>query len=137
MEKWYQTVVCGKLEQREDTLVDYLLKDSRTNTSKVVKEGTPGSKRSELHYEVLASDGEKTLLRIRLLTGRHHQIRVQLSHAGLPICGDAKYGKAGGPLCLCAYKVIFSHPRTGKRMEFEVKPTFVGDSLQAEGTDGQ
>ena len=50
MEKWYQTVVCGKLEQREDTLVDYLLKDSRTNTSKVVKEGTPGSKRSELHY---------------------------------------------------------------------------------------
>ena len=111
MEKWYQTVVCGKLEQREDTLVDYLLKDSRTNTSKVVKEGTPGSKRSELHYEVLASDGEKTL-------------RVQLSHAGLPICGDAKYGKAGGPLCLCAYKVIFSHPRTGKRMEFEVNPTF-------------
>lgn len=82
MEKWYQTVVCGKLEQREDTLVDYLLKDSRTNTSKVVKEGTPGSKRSELHYEVLASDGEKTLLRIRLLTGRHHQVRVQLSHAG-------------------------------------------------------
>lgn len=71
--KWYQTVVCGKPEQREDTLVDYLLKDSRTNTSKVVKEGTPGSKRSELHYEVLASDGEKTLLRIRLLTGRHHQ----------------------------------------------------------------
>ena len=53
-----------------------------------------------------------------------YQIRVQLSHAGLPICGDAKYGKAGGPLCLCAYKVIFSHPRTGKRMEFEVNPTF-------------
>ena len=52
MEKWYQTVVCGKLEQREDTLVDYLLKDSRTNTSKVVKEGTPGSKRSELHLHI-------------------------------------------------------------------------------------
>ena len=62
MEKWYQTVVCGKLEQREDTLVDYLLKDSRTNTSKVVKEGTPGSKRSELHYEVLASDGKRQKL---------------------------------------------------------------------------
>ena len=132
MKKWYQTVVCGKPEKSSDTLVDYLLKDGKTNTSKVVKEGTPGSKRSELRYEVIQSDGEKTLL-----TGRHHQIRVQLSHAGLPICGDAKYGKAGGQLCLCAYKVIFSHPRTGERMGFEVKPTFVGDSLQAEDKDGQ
>ena len=137
MKKWYQTVVCGKPEKSSDTLVDYLLKDGKTNTSKVVKEGTPGSKRSELRYEVIQSDGEKTLLKIRLLTGRHHQIRVQLSHAGLPICGDAKYGKAGGQLCLCAYKVIFSHPRTGERMGVEVKPTFVGDSLQAEDKDGQ
>lgn len=124
MEKWYQTLVCGKPEKDSDTLVDYLLKDSRTNTSKVVKEGTPGSKKSELRYEVMESWEDRTLLKVRLLTGRHHQIRVQLSHAGLPICGDAKYGKAGGQLCLCAYRVSFSHPRTGERMEFEVHPTF-------------
>ena len=68
MKKWYQTVVCGKPEKSSDTLVDYLLKDGKTNTSKVVKEGTPGSKRSELRYEVIQSDGEKTLLKIRLLT---------------------------------------------------------------------
>lgn len=137
MEKWYQTVVCGKPEQSSATLVDYLLKDGKTNTSKVVKEGTPGSKRSELRYEVLESMGDRTLLQVRLLTGRHHQIRVQLSHAGLPICGDAKYGKAGGQLCLCAYKVVFSHPRTGERMEFEVKPSFAGKSLKTEERDGQ
>ena len=137
MEKWYQTVVCGKPEQSSATLVDYLLKDGKTNTSKVVKEGTPGSKRSELRYEVLESMGDRTLLQVRLLTGRHHQIRVQLSHAGLPICGDAKYGNAGGQLCLCAYKVVFSHPRTGERMEFEVTPSFAGEYLKTEEKDGQ
>ena len=94
--------------------MDYLLKDSRTNTSKVVKEGTPGSKRSELHYEVLASDGEKTLLRIRLLTGRHHQIRCQLAKMGCPIKGDLKYGfdrsnKDGG-ISLHARSAEFIHP---------------------------
>ena len=73
---------------------------------------------------IIAEPVSYTHLDVYKRQGRHHQIRVQLSHAGLPICGDAKYGKAGGPLCLCAYKVIFSHPRTGKRMEFEVNPTF-------------
>ena len=124
MEKWYQALVCGKPSEKSGTLVDYLLKDGRTNMSRVVPEGTKGSKRSELRYEVLESWEDKSLLKIRLLTGRHHQIRVQLAHAGLPIVGDAKYGTAGGQLRLCSFKTAFCHPRTGKRMEFEVKPEF-------------
>ena len=77
MEKWYQALVCGKPSAKSGTLVDYLLKDARNNLSKVVPEGTRGSKRSELTYEVLESWEDQTLLKIRLLTGRHHQIRVQ------------------------------------------------------------
>ena len=124
MEKWYQALVCGKPSEKSGTLVDYLLKDGRTNMSRVVPEGTKGGKRSELQYEVLESWEDKSLLKIRLFTGRHHQIRVQLAHAGMPIVGDAKYGTAGGQLCLCSFKTVFRHPRTGKRMEFEVKPEF-------------
>jgi len=124
-EKWYQALVCGKLSPKEGFLVDYLLKDGRTNTSRVVPEGTKGGKRSELYYEVLEEQEGRSLLRIRLLTGRHHQIRVQLAHAGTPIAGDLKYGKADpGQLCLCAFKMTFLHPQTGERMSFEVAPSF-------------
>jgi 23S rRNA pseudouridine1911/1915/1917 synthase len=127
MEKWYQALVCGKPAENAGTLVDYLLKDARTNTSKVVPKGTKDAKRSELSYQVIDqwSDPERTLLKIRLLTGRHHQIRVQLSHAGLPIVGDTKYGNTENEqLCLCSYQTTFVHPRTKKSMTFEVKPTF-------------
>lgn len=124
-EKWYQALVCGKLSPKEGTLVDYLLKDGRTNTSRIVPEGTKGGKRSELRYETLREQEGKSLLRIRLLTGRHHQIRVQLAHAGAPIAGDLKYGAAdAGQLCLCAFKMTFLHPRTRERMSFEVEPSF-------------
>lgn len=127
MEKWYQALVCGKLPQKEGVLVDYLIKDGRTNTSRVVFKGTKEGKRSELHYRVLQEWEDRTLLEIQLLTGRHHQIRVQLAHAGVPIVGDTKYGKSDGDsrqLCLCSFKTTFLHPRTKKEMTFEVKPTF-------------
>ncbi|MFQ9984875.1 MAG: hypothetical protein ACLRVS_03270 [Lachnospiraceae bacterium] len=60
------------------------------------------------------------LVRIRLKTGRHHQIRVQLAHAGMPIVGDRKYGAEGGELCLCSYELAFHHPQTGKPMQFSL-----------------
>lgn len=127
MEKWYRALVCGKLLQKEGTLVDYLVKDSCTNTSRVVPEGTKDAKRSELCYRVIREWEHRSLLEIRLLTGRHHQIRVQLAHAGVPIAGDTKYGKADGDfrqLCLCSFKTTFTHPRTKKPMSFQVEPTF-------------
>lgn len=129
MEKWYQALVCGKLSEKEGSLVDYLVKDGRTNTSRVVPKETRDAKRSELRYRVIQEWEDRSLLEIRLLTGRHHQIRVQLAHAGVPIVGDRKYGKAepgSAPerLALCSFKTTFVHPRTKKSMCFQVEPTF-------------
>lgn len=128
MEKEYLALVSGKLPQKQGTLVDDLLKDGKTNRSKVVPSGTKGSKKSKLEYEVVWEQGENSLVRIRLLTGRHHQIRVQLAHAGAPILGDSKYGQSVSgrkeQLCLCACRTSFIHPRTKKRMEFQVEPSF-------------
>ncbi len=84
-----------KLHDREmTTLEDYLLKDSKTNMSKVVPENTQGAKKAVLEYQVLDmdTDGKRAFLKVKLHTGRHHQIRVQLANAGLPILDDAKYG---------------------------------------------
>lgn len=118
-------------------LRDFMLRDGRTNTSRIVPEGTPGAKEARLAFRiikenVLAGGGAGTLLMIRLETGRHHQIRVQLSSAGMPIIGDRKYGsgdKAGENteaqgLCLAAWRLTFRHPATGKQMAFEQKPVF-------------
>lgn len=128
MEKYYQALVCGKLPQKEGTLVDYLIQDRRTNTSRVGKKGDAEAKRSELRYRVLEEWEDRSLLEIRLMTGRHHQIRVQLAHAGVPIVGDTKYGRTepGGrqQMCLCSSKTTFRHPRTKKTMSFQVEPTF-------------
>ena len=128
MKKHYLALVCGKPSQKEGTLVDYLLKDGRTNTSKVVPKGTKDAKRSELNYKVLKEDEETSLLEIELLTGRHHQIRVQMANAGWPLYGDTKYNPAFAETtgyvqtALCAYRLSFVHPKTGKRMEFTIEP---------------
>lgn len=128
MEKWYQAVLCGKLSKKKGVLVDYLRKDSRTNTSGVVMAGAKDAKKCELSYEVLREWEDRSLVKIRLLTGRHHQIRVQFAHAGAPVAGDQKYGKAEGgrgQLLLCASELRFRHPRTGELMHFQAEPTFL------------
>ena len=110
-------------------LTDFLVRDAKSNTSRVADEGTPDAKRAELEYEVIDAENpfsEKgaRLLKIHLMTGRHHQIRVQLSHAGLPVIGDRKYGTTPegyrGALCLVARKLVFRHPVSGKEMPFEL-----------------
>ena len=94
-----------KLHDREmTTLEDYLLKDSKTNMSKVVPENTQGAKKAVLEYQVFAvdADAKRALLKVKLHTGRHHQIRVQLANAGLPILDDAKYSI----VCDAKYSIV-------------------------------
>lgn len=127
-EKRYLTYVKGHPKKKEDCLVDELEKDSRTNCSRVVEHKTPRSKQAKLYYKTITETQEGSLLEIKLETGRHHQIRVQLAHAGMPIFGDAKYNlhieekERQESISLCAYKLSFFHPRTKKKMEFQTKP---------------
>lgn len=128
MKKHYLARVCGKPSQDEGKLVDYLLKDGRTNTSSVVSACTKDAKRSELNYKVLKRNEETALVEVELITGRHHQIRVQMANAGWPLYGDTKYNPQFQNVtehvqtALCAYKLSFVHPKTGKVMEFCIEP---------------
>ncbi len=152
MEKIYEAVVCGKPVNSVDNFVDYLLKSVDGNSSQVVDKGITDAKRAELSYEVLNTVEKDTYIysrvRIHLHTGRHHQIRVQFAHHGLPLYGDAKYNPAfgggtrepeqGNPsgtgaaprvrrqataLALCAASLTFEHPTTKKCMTFSIEPT--------------
>lgn len=132
MEKKYLAVICGKPVDNFGTYVDYLWKDGKKNISKIVDKGITDAKRAELSYRVLeeleGDDGPLCLVEIDLKTGRHHQIRVQLSGHGTPLLGDLKYNTAGPKMAgqrnvaLCAWKLTFIHPGNKKRMEFTVKP---------------
>ncbi len=129
-DKCYYAMTDGVPGRSRDTLEDYLLRDGKANVSSVVTKSTPGAKRAELSYEVLEQDGKRAVLKIRLKTGRHHQIRVQLAHAGFPIVGDRKYNfkeniaPSGRGLELCSYRIAFRHPVTRKKMEFEIDKPF-------------
>lgn len=124
MKKWYLAVFCGKPEQECGQLVDYLRKDGRNNRSQVVPKGTLGSKKAVLNYKVLQWQGSLGLAQIRLLTGRHHQIRVQMAAHGMPLAGDGKYGvkEPERALGLCACRLEFCHPKTGKKLCFQIEP---------------
>ena len=131
MDKYYEAVVCGKPVNNVDNFVNYLKKSVDGNYSQIVDKGENESKRAELSYELLKTveteNAELSHVRIQLLTGRHHQIRVQFSGHDLPLYGDGRYnpmfvGKRE-PLALCAVSLAFDHPTTGKRMEFSMKPS--------------
>ena len=121
-QKTYLTIVNSKMEQEKGTLQDYLLKNEKTNMSKVVAEGTKNSKLAILDYEVLKYEKEIDLsvLKIHLHTGRHHQIRVQLSSRNHSIYGDQKYGGRGHgkQIALWAYELKIYHPITNELMTF-------------------
>lgn len=129
-EKTYLTIVNGKMEQNTGTLEDYLYKDERNNKSKVVPEGTKNSKLAILDYEVLkyAHELDLSVLKIHLHTGRHHQIRVQLSSRNHSIYGDQKYGGRGHgkQITLWAYELKFYHPITNEQITFLSIPEMTG-----------
>lgn len=135
--KKYLVIVDGKMESKKGFLEDYLLKNERLNMSKVVKEGTKNAKLAKLDYEVLKYDNEIDLsvLKINLHTGRHHQIRVQLSHQGHSIYGDQKYGTRGRgkQICLWAYELTLLHPITKEQITFNVLPEKKGSWKILEG----
>lgn len=126
-DKFYYAMTDGIPEMRKGVLEDYLLRDGKANLSRVVSKGTEGAKLARLEYEVIGAKGANGILRVQLDTGRHHQIRVQLAHAGYPIVGDTKYNfkenlsRERSRLCLCSYKIGFLHPKIHKKMEFEIE----------------
>lgn len=128
--KKYLAVVDGKIDKRQGTLEDYLYKDERNNMSKVVNKEKKNSKFAKLDYEVITYNEIKnlSLLKINLHTGRHHQIRVQLSHFGHSIFGDQKYGARGKgkQIALWAYELTIEHPITKEKMTFKDLPESIG-----------
>lgn len=128
--KKYLAVVDGKVEKEQGTLEDYVYKDERHNISKVVKQEKKNAKLARLEYKVLKYNEIKdlSLMEIDLHTGRHHQIRVQLSHFGHSIFGDQKYGTRGQgkQIALWAYRLTIKHPITKEEMRFEDFPEPMG-----------
>lgn len=123
--KYYLAVTSGTVRAERGRLENYLKKDGRKNTSFVVEKSEMGAKKAVLEYELLERSADKNLLRIRLETGRHHQIRVQMSSAGMPLSGDRKYNPMEvkkGDLGLCSYKLTLMHPGTRKKMCFKIWP---------------
>lgn len=135
--KYYQALICGTPKEPSNTLTNYLVKDGKTNTSKICDAQIPHAKKAVLHYQINHTDTAippgTTLVNIRLETGRHHQIRVQMAHSGYPLYGDTKYNpqaqqKSGWQqIALCAFQLEFKHPKTRKAMTFSCTPTFLSN----------
>lgn len=114
IKKTYWAVVKGAPKKKEDTLANYLKKNSKNNKSTVYQKEISGSKHAVLHYKTLKKLDNYSLLEVDLETGRHHQIRAQLSAIGFPIKGDLKYGfnrsNKDASIHLHARKIAFVHP---------------------------
>jgi len=114
MQKKYWAVVKNKPPYKNGKLIHFLKKNEKQNKSYVVKNGTEGSKKAELSYKVLDESQNYYLLEADLITGRHHQVRAQLSAIGCPIKGDLKYGfdrsNKNASIHLHARQLSFLHP---------------------------
>ena len=124
MKKEYLAVFTGTpAKEARGTWEDYLVKDGKTNTSRVTGKQDRLAKKAVLSYEILDWKKDRGLAKIQLGTGRHHQIRVQFAHAEHPLIGDRKYGTAActsRQLMLCACRLEFTHPTTGEKMVFHL-----------------
>ncbi len=122
LEKTYLAIVSGSPEKESGEFFDYMYKDGAKNKSFVASKSRKGVKEARLLYEVVERYPERglTMVKVRLITGRTHQIRVQFSSRGMPIVGDGKYGSRikADNIALWSHILAFTHPKTGKRMEF-------------------
>lgn len=125
VQKEYWAVVKNRPEMEEGTLVDFMRKNEKQNKSYVCKEGSSGAKRTELDYRLCGITDKYWLLMVHPKTGRHHQIRVQLSNMGSPIKGDLKYGAArsnrDGGIHLHARSIEFEHPIRKEKVKIAAK----------------
>lgn len=133
LNKQYYALVYRGAEElpKEEILADYLWKNPQTQKAEIVAQASGKGKQAKLHYRVMTGKDDIALLDVRIETGRFHQIRAQLAHAGFPILGDQKYGTQTSmerskelgikSVSLFAYALTFTHPKTGKQMEFQAK----------------
>ena len=129
-DKVYYAVAFNQPPVQEGMLEDYMIKDG--SRAKIVPADTPGAKKAVLHYRLIAMKKGRALYEVRLETGRFHQIRAQMAHAGMPLLGDKKYADAAiniyseahgiKNVALCAFKLKLIHPGTGEEMLFISKP---------------
>lgn len=133
LNKQYYALVYRGAEElpKEGILADYLWKNPQTQKAEIMAQASDKGKQAKLHYRVMTGKEDIALLDVRIETGRFHQIRAQLAHAGFPILGDQKYGTQTSMerseelgiknVSLFAYALTFTHPKTGKQMEFQAK----------------
>ena len=124
LQKEYLAVVAGRPVEDTGTLRDLLYHDRAKNKSYPVKRMRAGVKEAQLSYTVLETQDACSLVRVRLHTGRSHQIRVQFASRGMPLIGDVKYGSAvrDCPIALFSCALTLPHPRTGEALCFAATP---------------
>lgn len=129
--KTYWAISANRPTKEEDTLIHYITTTERNNKSYASLDPRPNSQRAILSYRHIASSDRYHLLEVNLLTGRKHQIRVQLSSIGCPIKGDLKYGarrsNPDGSISLIARRIQFTHPVSGK--EIDITAPLPSDNL--------
>lgn len=134
VEKVYWAVVDGVMPTAEGTLEDWLRKDRDAGYVEIVTPQAPGAKHAVLHYRSRAVHNGMTWLEVRPRTGRTHQLRVQLAHAGHPILGDRKYGSpylfSVGTICLHARSLTFHHPTCHELITLTAQPPKLWDRFE-------
>lgn len=122
--KTYWAVLHGVPDRNADTLEDLLGRDKARKMTYVATAPGKGIQPASLSYELLGRNGDSSLVRIQLHTGRTHQIRVQFASRGFPLWGERKYSTLDDPceIALFSQKIAFQHPKTGKTMTFSHNP---------------